>query len=190
MKADRRVLAVPVFGEAGGGTGEVGRLLWRVFQQAWPDRSSLITLQEQGTVPPSVGRKIRFGALLALDQVRSRVHSIVFGHLGLAGVECFVPGRMRAPYGVFLHGIEAWKPLNAVARYALEHASLRVANSHITARRLATANPGIGAVDVCPLALPPGTRRSGRSDLSARLGPSHGARRRSHGGRRGLQRTR
>jgi phosphatidylinositol alpha-1,6-mannosyltransferase len=115
----------------------------------------LASLQPRGHTPPSLGRKIAFGGPLILDQLRSRVHSILFSHLGLAGVERLVPSRLQAPYGVFLHGIEAWKPLTAGQTTTVNRARLRAANSQYTARRVREANPAVCDVAVCPLALLP-----------------------------------
>jgi phosphatidylinositol alpha-1,6-mannosyltransferase len=82
---------------------------------------------------------------------------VLFSHLGLARAERLVPAPLRAPYAVFLHGVEAWRRLGPVDRHLLAGAALRLANSNYTADRVREANPEIGPVDVCPLALLPGS---------------------------------
>jgi phosphatidylinositol alpha-1,6-mannosyltransferase len=54
---------------------------------------------------------------------------------------------------IFLHGIEAWHPLSAPARQVLGDAALLVANSRHTAQRAEAANPGLGTIEICPLAI-------------------------------------
>jgi phosphatidylinositol alpha-1,6-mannosyltransferase len=56
---------------------------------------------------------------------------------------------------VFLHGIEVWAPLSPADRRLLREATVRLANSSFTARRVAEVHPDIGSAIVCPLALPP-----------------------------------
>jgi glycosyltransferase involved in cell wall biosynthesis len=54
---------------------------------------------------------------------------------------------------VFLHGIEAWKPLGMLRRIALRRAAVVMANSDHTVRRFREANPGFAsrAIPVCHL---------------------------------------
>jgi len=56
---------------------------------------------------------------------------------------------------VFIHGIEAWRPLPPTTTAVLQGAALRVANSAFTATRVAAMHPGIGPIVPCPLALSP-----------------------------------
>ncbi len=65
-----------------------------------------------------------------------------------------VPRGARRRYGVFLNGIEVWKPLTAGEEDALGRADLRIAISHHTASRVMQSYPGIGPIAVCQLALP------------------------------------
>jgi phosphatidylinositol alpha-1,6-mannosyltransferase len=78
----------------------------------------------------------------------------VFAHLGLSHVEGFLPRSLQAPYGVFLYGTEAWKPLPPRTRRRLRAAKVRVAVSEFTARRAVEVNDDIGDIAVVPLALP------------------------------------
>jgi len=79
---------------------------------------------------------------------------VLFTHLGLARAEGYVPSAWRVPYAVFLHGIESWTPLSPRDRDLLRRARLLLANSDFTARRVVEANPDLGHVVTCPLALP------------------------------------
>lgn len=154
MAAAARVLAVPPLGQPGGGTGLVGRLLWEVIRERWPEQSSLVALSGEGEAPPSLGRKIEFGAALARAQMND-ARWVLFGHLGLARAQRLLLPRMRAPYAMFLHGVEAWASLSGGDRRRVGEARLRIANSRFTARRVAQANPDLGPIAVCPLALLP-----------------------------------
>jgi phosphatidylinositol alpha-1,6-mannosyltransferase len=63
----------------------------------------------------------------------------------------------RGRLAVFLHGIEAWRPLGALERWALGHADVVVANSEHTAQRFRRANPGWSRrpIAVCHLGVGP-----------------------------------
>lgn len=154
----RRVLAAPILGERGGGIGQVSDLLWSTMQDTWPGRVDLVTLLRNGHLRPHATDKVRFGVELTGRHLPTPPSWVLFSHLGLARAEGYLPAAMQAPYAVFLHGIEAWKPLGARERDAVRRAALRVANSHFTAREASTANPDIGEIVVCPLALPKGAR--------------------------------
>ena len=150
----RRLLAAPILGERGGGVGQVSQLLWQAMQDEWGGSAEIVTLLRNGHASPHVAEKWRFGIEVAGRQFLERPDWILFSHLGLARVERYVPARFGCPYAVFLHGIECWSPLPEADREVLRRASLRVANSAFTARRATEANPEIGGVDVCALALP------------------------------------
>ena len=79
----------------------------------------------------------------------------LYGHLSLAKAQRFVPAWSRRPYVIFLHGIEAWGPLDPAERRVVAGATLRLANSAYTAERVRHSHPDIGPVVVCPLAVPP-----------------------------------
>jgi phosphatidylinositol alpha-1,6-mannosyltransferase len=153
-RAGQRLLAAPILGERGGGVGQVSQLLWAVMRDEWGSQAKLVTLLRNGHAQPDAADKWRFGLELAGRHVLDRPDWILFSHIGLARVERFVPRRWSTPYAVFLHGIECWDPLPESDREILRRASLRVANSAYTAQRTSDANPDIGEVLVCPLALP------------------------------------
>jgi phosphatidylinositol alpha-1,6-mannosyltransferase len=89
--------------------------------------------------------------------------------LSLATTQRFVPEICRRPYAVFLHDVEAWQTQPPARRGVLDGAFLRLANSSYTARRIADANPAIGDVVVCPLAL--AQEWTSRASVEARRDP-------------------
>ena len=154
MPRGERVLAVPQLGEQSGGVGQVCSLLWRAIEQTWPGHSAVVALLRDGRMSPTLADKLGFGYAVGGRQLVRRARWILFAHLGLARVERYVPSGARAPYAVFFHGVEAWDRLAAADLAVLSRAHLRLANSAFTARRIGAVNPEIGAIDVCPLALP------------------------------------
>jgi phosphatidylinositol alpha-1,6-mannosyltransferase len=95
-----------------------------------------------------------FAARVALAQVKG-CDWLLFDHLGVARVQALLLGAVRRPYAVFLHGIEAWHRLSPQRLCLLQRARVRIANSQFTAERVCQANPELGPVQVCPLALTP-----------------------------------
>jgi phosphatidyl-myo-inositol dimannoside synthase len=138
----------------GGGIAAASDLLWRASRQHWGPRTSLLTMFGHENRPASFGEKARFWLSAATAQAFGQTDWILFCHLGLARVQHGVPARLRRPYAVFLHGIEAWQALDDTLRWALSAAELRIANSRYTAARVREAHPGVGRIDICPLALP------------------------------------
>jgi len=69
------------------------------------------------------------------------VRFVLYEHVDLARVHRTVPGLRRVPYGVFLHGIEVWKPLTDSQRLSLENASILLANSEFTVNEARRINP-------------------------------------------------
>jgi phosphatidylinositol alpha-1,6-mannosyltransferase len=98
--------------------------------------------------------KARFGLAVVRAQVMGQTDWVLFSHLALAQIQRFVPSSRRRPYGVFLHGIEAWAPMTAHEQRAVAGAAVRIANSRFTADRFMAAHPDLGPVEPCPLALP------------------------------------
>lgn len=171
---NRPCLAAITLDAKGGGVALVSRLLWRVFSDRWGDQSRLITLLEDSgpleSLDSSTATRLRFGTTLAGGQAFGQCAWVFYSHLAVARVQSFVPAPFRRPYGVFLHGIEAWQPLAPPQRRVLQGAALRVANSRFTADRVADANPDIGPIAVCPLTVEPHVRirsRIRRADLPA-----------------------
>jgi phosphatidylinositol alpha-1,6-mannosyltransferase len=136
--------------ENGGGVSVVARLLWRAFQRRWPSDAQLLRLIEGPNPQPTLSDKVGFTLRLG----SARPDWILFSHLGLVRAYQRLPRLLHRPYGVFLHGVEAWCPLPSRTVQLLAAADIRLANSDYTATRVLRAHPGIGPVDVCPLALP------------------------------------
>jgi phosphatidylinositol alpha-1,6-mannosyltransferase len=81
-----------------------------------------------------------------------------------------MPPRLACPYAVFLHGIEAWRPLSPGERRVLDRAAALITNSSHTAKRAAAENPGLPPVVVCPLGLSDPARKPER--LAGPAGPT------------------
>lgn len=73
---------------------------------------------------------------------------IIYDHVHLAVLHGSIPRLRPVPYVVFLHGVEAWQPLNGPRREALLGASLVVANSATTVAAARAANPWLPDVEV------------------------------------------
>jgi len=151
------ILAAITLQSRGGGVASVSRLLWRVFRDQFPDSCRLITLLDDGPADASLdstkAMRLRFGARLAKEQLLGDDPFVLYSHLSLAQVQAYLPTALRRPYGIFLHGIEAWRPMLPMRRTAVENAALLIANSDYTAARIAEAHPWIGPIAACPLAL-------------------------------------
>ncbi len=142
---------------AGGGVAGVSRLIWETARTRWAPDARLITLvprTRDASLETSTIDRLAFGARLAALHAAGRCTWTFYTHLSLAKVESFVPVRRR-PYIVFLHGIEAWRPLTQAETRVLSGATLRVANSTYTAQRVRAQHPAVGPVAICPLAVPP-----------------------------------
>jgi phosphatidylinositol alpha-1,6-mannosyltransferase len=79
--------------------------------------------------------------------------AFVYDLLGPTRIEAWLPSPLRAPYLVFLHGIEVWQPLDRTRARALVGATVRLANSAYTAARARESNPDRGEISVLPLCL-------------------------------------
>ena len=85
-----------------------------------------------------------------------RADCVVYNHLGVATAQWSIPAGMRRAYAVLVHGAEAWDPaIDAARRRALANASLRIATSAYTARRVSEAHPDTPQADVLPPTLLP-----------------------------------
>lgn len=155
---DRVLLSSVTMAASGGGVAGVARLMRDALRQApqWHLREvALVADDEPVDRAMRAGHRARFIRRMVVNQVVWRPTLVVFNHLGPSRVQAFLPGSVRRPHVVFLHGIEAWTPLGEGERRALEGAQLVMANSHYTAMRARTANPWLPPVFVCPLAVPP-----------------------------------
>jgi phosphatidylinositol alpha-1,6-mannosyltransferase len=165
-------LAAITLHQTGGGIAAVSRLLWRVFDQQATAGARLLTMFDHDTRPATRYEKVRFVVNLARLQAFTPTDFVLFSHLGLAEVQGAIPSVVRRPYGVFLHGIEAWGSLSEHAIRTLAGARVRIANSQYTANRIAERHPRIGPIEVCPLALCPDAvpQSTNRSDLPFAIG--------------------
>jgi phosphatidyl-myo-inositol dimannoside synthase len=135
-----------------GGIARVSALLWRAMEELAGSRRRVITLLKDSPHPRPAD-KLRFAWEVAGLQWRGQAQWILFDHLGVAAVENLVPRSRRAPYAVFLHGVEVWCPLSPRQEELLRSAAIRISNSHYTAERAAKTHPGVGPIAVCHLAL-------------------------------------
>ena len=149
------MLAAITLHPTGGGIAVVSNLLWQVLATRWSGQARLTTAFDHDSRRATFQEKTRLAIAVASAQVLRRTDWVVFSHLALAQAQQFVPKPMRRPYGVFLHGIEAWTELTAREKRAVTDADLRIANSRYTAKRVMEKHPDIGHVEACPLALPP-----------------------------------
>jgi phosphatidylinositol alpha-1,6-mannosyltransferase len=140
----------------GGGVAAASRRIWYAVRDRWGDAATLRTLvpDDSASIDSGLARRLRCGAEVALAE-RGGCEWMLFTHLSVARIQRYVPGRWARPYGIVLHGIEIWRPLDSAQRRIVEGASLLIANSAYTAARIREANPWMGPVEVCPLALDP-----------------------------------
>lgn len=157
-EASRPGVVAVTFHERGGGIAAVSRLAVEALRTPDGRTPRSIALANQargGTFSTTAIERAWFGARVAAAQVLRQCDWLLFTHLSLATVQRGVPAWARVPYGVFLHDVEAWQPLSPARTTVLARAFVRLANSEYTARRVAEANPTVGPVVACPLALPP-----------------------------------
>jgi len=111
-------------------------LVW-VHPASWPRflRISLITW------------RVLWGSLKRPDLV-------IYDHVHLAVLHAIVPGLAGIPYVVFLHGVEAWQPLQGRRREALLRANLLLTNSATTESEARPANPWLPKINVTWLGVP------------------------------------
>jgi len=149
------LLAAITLHPTGGGIAVVSNLLWQVLVTECGTNARLATAFDHESRPATFAEKARLAIEVGTAQVLQRTDWILFSHLALAQAQHFVPRPLRRPYGVFLHGIEAWTELSPAEKRAVVDADVRIANSQYTAQRVMDTHPDIGCVEACPLALPP-----------------------------------
>lgn len=148
------LLAAITLHPTGGGIAVVSTLLWQVLATRWGEHARLATAFDHESRPATAREKARFTLAVGSAQLFNQTDWVLFSHLALAQAQQLIPKPVRRPYGVFLHGIEAWKDLSAAEKRAVVAADLRIANSRYTATRVMAMHPDIGHVEACPLALP------------------------------------
>lgn len=169
----RPALAAITLHQTGGGVAAVSRLVWRVLGDTWGDSRRLIALgRPRSSHRPGINQRVQFGLRLAGEQIAHPDSWVIFTHLSLARATSVMPTMVRRPYAVFLHGIEAWRPLGPRERAVLQGAALRVANSRYTAQQVLAVNPDVGPIEICPLAIEDRTppNPAGRHELDEAVG--------------------
>ncbi|HEX7084778.1 MAG TPA: glycosyltransferase [Vicinamibacterales bacterium] len=136
------------------GVAVVADLLHGALVHGWGPDVRTVTMFDGPAAAPRLADKVRFTLRLGRALVRTRPAWVVANHLGLLRALSGMPGIVRPPYAVFLHGIEAWRPFGPSTLRLVSCARVRLANSHYTARRVQATNPGVGPIEVCHLALP------------------------------------
>jgi len=113
------------------------------------------------------GRRYLRMMLAAALQPPRRTSLVACLHLGLSPGARLLAWRRRCPYFVFLHGIEAWRPVRKRAVWGLRGADLLVANSRHTLARFRECNPGLAAIPavVTPLGVAGGSAVRVSSDF-------------------------
>jgi phosphatidyl-myo-inositol dimannoside synthase len=143
----------------GGGRALAGRLLARACVELAAEAESgceILALGRSGAPGPAryFGSDQRGLALAAWRRQLGRNRpALVFDLLGPARVQAWLPGPLRAPYLLPIHGIEVWRPLGWERRRTLAHATIQLAFSHYTAARARPFCPDLDGVRVLPLAL-------------------------------------
>jgi phosphatidyl-myo-inositol dimannoside synthase len=168
--APRGALAAATLTPAGDGIAYAARLLHRAMADLGGGDPALVELGVGGSDPVALRTRVQFFARLARLQSLRRVNWVLFTHVGIARAQLRVPRKFRRPYGVFLHGIEAWSAtLDSERRAALREARVRIAISPHTARRVAAAHPDLPALETCLLSLLPDDEAPDRVPADARV---------------------
>ncbi len=154
MIGARPLLAVIDTESDGDGVAHVARLLVRAMAEILESAPPVVKLAPRSFDRVGCREQARFVASLAWAQ--SSADWVLFGHLGLARAEAWIPSPWRRPFGVILCGIEAWDAsMKPGRRRALQDAALRLAISEHTAARTRSAHPTVGPISTCELGLLP-----------------------------------
>jgi glycosyltransferase involved in cell wall biosynthesis len=140
-------------GETHGGIARVSELLWRAAQAMTAGACRRLSLFPSDTNELTFATRLAYSRALLATQLSERPSWILFDHLGIARPQVFVPASLRAPYAVFLHSLEVWRPLPLHRKRALLNAEFLIANSQYTANRARAMHPDLPAIHVCHLAL-------------------------------------
>jgi phosphatidylinositol alpha-1,6-mannosyltransferase len=148
-------------GNAHGGIARVSELLWRSVQTITSGACRRLSLYSSDSSELTFATRLAYSRALLATQLADRPAWILFDHLGIARPQVFVPAPLRAPYTVFLHSLEVWRPLPLHRKRALLNAEFLIANSQYTADRARAMHPDLPAIHICHLALdeqgPPAT---------------------------------
>ena len=172
--APRGALASATLSRSGDGIAYAARLVHRAMSDLGGAEPAVLELGAGGAEPVALRTRVQFYAKLARLQSLRRVNWVLFTHVGVARAQMKVPRHFRRPYGVFLHGIEAWSAtLDSERRAVLRDARVRIAISPHTARRVAAAHPDLPPIETCLLALLPDEEAADRvpGDVRVDYGP-------------------
>jgi phosphatidylinositol alpha-1,6-mannosyltransferase len=172
--ASRGALATATLAPSGDGIAYAARLVQTAMADILGHDPAVVELGATEAQPVAFGARVQFLARLARLQSLRRVDWLWFTHVGIARAQLRVPRQIRRPYGVMVHGIEAWtSTLDAERKAALQQARVRVAISPHTARRVAAAHPELPFIDTCMLALLPDVEHPSRipADVRVEFGP-------------------
>ncbi len=102
------------------------------------------------------GRRIGFVGIALRAAAGAGASDVLCLHVHLSPL-ARLAATPRARLIVFLHGIEAWRRLGPMGRWALRRADVIIANSEHTARRFRRANPAFSqrSIAVCHLGVDP-----------------------------------
>lgn len=132
----------------GGGRAMAGRLVADACETFARERRSgfrVLTLEN--------GDQRALALAVWKSQLADRRSAFVFDLLGPARVQAYLPGPVRSPYLVMLHGIEIWRPLEWDRRRALANAKMTFSVSSYTLERARPFLPDLRDASVVPLAL-------------------------------------
>ena len=149
------VLALVERGAPDDDVSYAGALLERALHELGPHSRTLTVFPDQeGGADATLMQRGMFAArLIAAGR---RADCVLYNHLGIATAQSSLPGAMRRPYAVLVHGPESWDEGIDPARHrALADATLRIASSAYAARRVTEAHPDVLPAEVLPLALLP-----------------------------------
>ncbi len=146
-RSSRLNLIGPVAGPRGGGIGMVMSGAFDALREV----ADVHLVQHRSADPPSL-RRLRYLAEWARAMTAHPAFNLYL-HVDLARLEALFPPGLRPPYGIFIHGIELWRPISRAARAALEEASLLLTNSHTTLRIAREHHPWLPDATVVHLGL-------------------------------------
>ena len=172
--APRGGLATATLAPSGDGIAYAARLLTTAIGDILGRSPKVVELGVTEAQPVALRTRMQFLAKLARLETLRRVDWVLFTHVGIARAQLRVPRQWRRPYGVMLHGIEAWSAtLDDERKAALRQARVRIAISPHTARRAAAAHPDLPPIEACLLALLPDDERPDRvpADVRVDYGP-------------------
>lgn len=147
-------------GLAAGGTGVVGRALVTAASGAAARRGATFECLHFGEPETAPGGSVatrhasrnvfRLTSRLVAAEAANRKIALLFDHVGPSRVQALLPDRWRAPYAVYVHGVEVWRPLGWQRRRALRFASVVLANSRYTVDRARAAGAPLENVEIVP----------------------------------------